>query len=239
MDWQYYIDDKLVSWNTMSLEEFTNTMIPTGWEEVFEAADDILPEISRELQKYAKKHIIYPPMHLVFNPLESLRPQDIKVVLIGQDPYINPGEAMGLSFSVPEGVKIPPSLRNIFKELVNEGYPEYHDRTNGDLTDWVSKGVFLYNTCLTVNKGMSGSHKNLWDDFTNLVINYLKQRKHIAWILLGAKAQKYAEGIDRDNHGIFMAGHPSPLNRNGDFAGSDVFTEAEDYLQDHGIEFTW
>ncbi len=240
MDVQYYIGKKKVSWNTMTLEELTAVYTSPGWEDVFEAAeDDILPEISELLGRYCKKNVVYPPLPLVFNALDSIEPKNIKVVIIGQDPYINKGEAMGWSFSVPDGVKIPPSLRNIYTELTAEGYRGYKDPKTGNLTEWVERGVFLYNTCLTVNENDSGSHNDLWGEFTDMVINRLNQEDHIAWILLGVKAQKYSKKLDREKHGIYVAGHPSPLNRNGGFAGSGIFEEAEEYLAKHGREFSW
>jgi uracil-DNA glycosylase len=240
MDVEYYLGKKKISWDTITLEEYTNSYTPPGWEDVFEAVeDDVIPEISELLERYSQKNTIYPPLPFVFNALDSLRPEDIKVVIIGQDPYINKGEAMGLSFSVPDGVKVPPSLRNIYKELTAEGYTGYKNRKTGDLTPWVEKGVFLYNTCLTVNQGDSASHKDLWGEFTDMVINYLNHQEHIAWILLGAKAQKYAKKLDKDKHGVYMAGHPSPLNRNGGFSGSGIFEEAQEYLEKHGREFSW
>lgn len=99
--------------------------------------------------------------------------------------------------------------------------------------------MFLLNACLTVNKGSSGSHKALWSDFTNMVVNYLNDQEHIAWILLGAAAQKYASIIDRERHGVFKAGHPSPINRSGGFFESGVFKRAEEYLEQHGRDFTF
>ena len=146
---------------------------------------------------------------------------------------------MGWSFSVPSGVKAPPSLCNIYKELNDEGYTGYKNLKTGDLSAWVNKGVFLYNTCLTVNKGCSDSHRNLWTDFSDIVINYLSQKEHIAWILLGKKAQKYATFIDKETHGIYCAGHPSPINKSGGFFGSGIFKKAEEYLCKHNREFSW
>jgi len=239
MDVEYYFGDKLLTWNNVTLEKFIKKYVPAGWEDVFEASEDILPEISELLKRYAKRNTVYPPMPLVFNALDSLRPKDIKVVIIGQDPYINEQEAMGWSFSVPEGVKVPPSLKNIYKELTAEGYCGYKNRKSGDLTPWVERGVFLYNSCLTVNKGDSTSHKDLWGEFTDIIISYLNQQDHIAWILLGVKAQKYAKKLDKQRHGVYMAGHPSPLNRNGGFLDSGVFEEAEEYLHKNGRKFSW
>ncbi len=240
MDIDYYIGKKRVSWNTMTIEEYIKGYTPNGWEDVFEAAeDDIFPEISTKLVQYNKKNTIYPPLPFVFNALDSLMPQKVKVVIIGQDPYFNPGEATGLSFSVPDSVKAPPSLRNIYKELDAEGYTGYKNRKSGDLSAWLAKGVFLYNTCLTVNKGTPESHGDIWGDFSDIVINYLKQHEYIAWILLGRKAQQYVKKLDREIHGVYTAGHPSPANRSGGFIGSGVFEEAEEYLHEHNRNFSW
>lgn len=229
-----------IDWKTLTLEEYVEKGIPKGWKRVFDAAsDEIIPEISELLSRYSQHNEIYPPLPLVFNPLKLLKPSEVKVVLIGQDPYIRPNQAVGLSFSVPPTTKVPPSLRRIYKELDQEGYTGYADRKTGDLLPWVKKGVFLYNTCLTVNKGESGSHKALWGEFTDLVINHLNKKKNIAWILLGAKAKAYESKISSERHGIFMAGHPSPLNRKGDFMGSDVFKHAQEYLESKGVEFSW
>lgn len=230
MDVKYYINDKPVSWKRLTLKEMTQTYVPTGWEELFEATEDLIPEISKKLESFAKTNVIYPPMPLVFNAFDAIQPKDVKVVIIGQDPYIRKGEAMGWSFSVPDGIPVPPSLRNIYKELDAEGYTGYKNRKTGNLLPWVDKGVFLLNSCLTVNKGESASHKDLWEEFTETTINFLNQFDHIAWILLGQKSRKYASLLDPQRQGIFTAGHPSPLNRNSDFSGSDIFKEAEWYL---------
>lgn len=228
-----------LAWGKTTLESYIRSYTPSGWEELFEAAEDIVPEISAEIEHHVCQHTVYPPLPLVFNALDSLQPKEIKVVIIGQDPYIKEGEAMGWSFSVPDGIRLPPSLRNIYKELDNEGYTGYKDRKTGELSPWVERGVFLYNISLTVNQGMSDSHKTLWSDFSEMLINYLNGYTHIAWILLGAKAQRYAKYLDTDQHGVFRAGHPSPLNRKGDFHNSDVFIKAEKYLQEHNRDFTW
>ena len=246
MSIEYYSGKRPVDWKCLSLERFVRRYCPEGWEPVFEAASEIIPEISREIRKQAREHIIYPPMPDVFLALEMLKPTDIKVVIIGMDPYINSGQAMGLSFSVPPNIKLPPSLRNIYKELTAEGYEGYAERKSGDLTFWVRRGVFLYNACLTVNKGESGSHKHpqdskkgLWNDFSDMVINHIKNQKHVAWILLGKNAQQFAGSIDTSNHGLFKAAHPSPKSADRGFFGSDVFSDAETYLNEHGRDFTW
>lgn len=235
----YTSNDKLINWNTITLTELVSEYSPDGWEILFRTSKSKIMDISPKLEEYAKENTIFPPMDLTFNIFDQLKPQDVKVVLLSQDPYIRTGEAVGMSFSVPPGVKLPPSIRNIYKELVAEGYQSYTNRKSGDLTEWVKKGVFLYNCCLTVNEGKSGSHKNLWKEFTHRVISYLNGFNNIAWILLGKKAQYYTSHIDTNRHGVFIAGHPSPLNRLGDFAGSNVFIDAENYLREHDREFNW
>jgi uracil-DNA glycosylase len=168
-----------------------------------------------------------------------MKPSQVKVVIIGQDPYIREGQATGYAFSVPDEHNLPPSLRNIYKELAAEGYRGYEGRKTGNLAPWIRKGVLLLNTCLTVNAGESKSHKNVWRDFTNIVINYLNNQGNIAWILLGNEALKYSGNIDSDCNGVYYAGHPSPMNRTGSFLGSCIFEEAEEYLNRNGIDFTW
>lgn len=239
MQIEYTANDKKLEWGSVSLSEFLDEYTPNGWESFFEGVAESIPNISDKLQDYSQNNTIYPPMHLLFNSFDALRPQDIKIVLIAQDPYINKNEAMGWSFSVPENSRVPASLRNIFKELDNEGFSGYKNK-NGDLTDWVKKGVFLYNSCLTVNKSKSGSHGDLWLDFSNSLINFLNdQCNNIAWVLLGAKAKQYSKLIDNSRHGVFKAGHPSPLNKSGGFIGSNVFLNAENYLKQNNIDFTW
>ena len=237
----YFINDKPVEWGTLSVSEYTDTYVPSCWEPVFKLATEkgIFPEIDSRLKEHSTFKI-YPPMPLVFNALESLSPEKIKVVIIGQDPYVKQGEAMGWSFSVPDGTRIPPSLRNIYSELEREGYTGYAGRDTGDLYPWIKKGVFLYNTCLTVDAGVSGSHGDIWEDFTKMVIaNIQKEANYVAWILLGAKAQQYERQIILDNCCILKAGHPSPLNRSGGFLGSGVFKKASNFLHSKGIKFTW
>ena len=240
MQVEYFIDDDTpLDWKSCTLSKYISIFEPKGWEKLFKEAQDILDEISANLELYAKDQTIYPEMPYVFNSLEVLEPKDVKVVILGQDPYINKGESMGWSFSVPNNVKIPPSLKNMYKELSNEGYQGYKDRNTGDLTPWIQKGVFLYNACLTVKAGESFSHGALWCDFTNLVIKRLNKENNIAWILLGAKAIKYKNLIDSNKHGIFTCGHPSPLNKKVLFIGSNIFKEAEEYLNKSGKKFTW
>ena len=177
---------------------------------------------------------IYPPGSLIFNAFNTTPFPEVKVVIIGQDPYHNPGEAMGLCFSVPKGVRVPPSLKNIYKELesdVGDTIPNH-----GDLTSWAQQGVFLLNAMLTVERNRPGSHQKIgWQDFTDAVIRKLSDgREHIVFMLWGGFARKKKELIDGSKHLILEAAHPSPL-AGGAFFGSQHFSKANAYLQEHGM----
>jgi uracil-DNA glycosylase len=181
---------------------------------------------------HSEGKIIYPPKDLIFNAYKAVPPKNVKVVILGQDPYHNQGEAMGLSFSVPKGIKIPPSLKNIYKELASDvgcTIP-FH----GDLTYWASQGVLLLNAILTVEQNKPGSHKNIgWQQFTDATIQYLSyHHTHITFMLWGnfAKSKRYL--IDDTKHLILEAAHPSPLARNA-FQGCKHFSEANTYLKAH------
>ena len=178
---------------------------------------------------------IYPPGSLIFNAFEHTPFDAVKVVILGQDPYIKPGEAMGLSFSVPKGIPIPPSLKNIYKELKEDlGHPIPN---HGDLTPWTNQGVFLLNAALTVERGQSNSHaKAGWHTFTNAVIRKLSdQREHLVFLLWGNFARQKKELIDGHKHNILEAAHPSPL-AGGAFSGCRHFSQANAYLQSQGLE---
>lgn len=174
-------------------------------------------------QKQAQK-IIYPPSKQIFNALNTTPLADVKVVILGQDPYHGPNQANGLSFSVQKGVALPPSLRNIFHELHTDlGIPAPR---HGDLTKWAKQGVLLLNSVLTVEAGQPTSHqKQGWEAFTDEVIDVLnEQRQHIVFILWGAYAQRKGQRINRDKHLVLTAAHPSPLAANrGDFWMQSVF----------------
>ena len=180
---------------------------------------------------------IYPPNHLIFNALNTTSLDRVKVVILGQDPYHGPNQAHGLSFSVQKGVALPPSLRNIFHELhadVGVEIPKH-----GNLTHWAEQGVLLLNAVLTVEAGQPTSHqKRGWEEFTDHVIDVLnEQREHIVFILWGAYAQRKGQRIDQDKHLVLKAAHPSPLAANrGGFFGCKVFSKANNYLKQNGIE---
>lgn len=185
-------------------------------------------------QEKSEGKVIYPAGPLIFNAYDSTPLDAVKVVILGQDPYHNPGQAMGLSFSVPRGTSIPPSLRNIYKEL--------HDSLglsippHGDLSDWSRQGVFLLNAMLTVERNQPGSHQRSgWQYFTDASIKVINaQREHVVFMLWGAFAQKKAALIDAQRHLILSSAHPSPFSADRGFFGNQHFKLANDYLVKHG-----
>lgn len=180
--------------------------------------------------------IVYPKGGDIFNALNATRLDKVKVVIIGQDPYHGEGQAHGLSFSVPKGVRLPPSLQNIYKEIEAE-YGAKMPRT-GDLTGWAEQGVLLLNAMLTVQAGNAGSHqKKGWEEFTDAVIGTVNERcEHVAFLLWGSYAQKKGAHIDRKKHFVLQSVHPSPLSAHRGFLGNGHFKKANDYLEQHGRE---
>ncbi|MBQ6694213.1 MAG: uracil-DNA glycosylase [Bacteroidaceae bacterium] len=177
---------------------------------------------------------VYPPAKLIFNAFDHCPFNNVKVVILGQDPYHGAGQANGLCFSVNKGVPFPPSLMNIFKEVSDDtGAPPPAD---GDLTRWSNQGVLLLNATLTVRSGCAGSHqKKGWEEFTDAVIRILAQkREHLVFILWGSYAQKKGAFIDRNRHLVLSSPHPSPLSAYHGFFGNHHFSLANDYLQSHG-----
>ena len=178
----------------------------------------------------------YPPGKLIFNAFNLCQFDQVKVVLIGQDPYHEPGQAMGLCFSVNDGIPFPPSLQNIFKEI--------HDDTgasvpaSGNLTRWAQQGVMLLNATLTVREHQAGSHQGHgWETFTDAVIKVLaEQREHLVFILWGSYAQRKGAFIDRSRHLVLQSAHPSPLSAYRGFFGNKHFSQANEYLKAHGVE---
>ena len=177
----------------------------------------------------------YPPGHLIFNAFNLCPFDKVKVVIIGQDPYHEQGQAQGLSFSVNDGVPFPPSLQNIFKEIEQDlGTPM---PKSGDLTRWAEQGVLLLNATLTVREHQAASHAGHgWETFTDAVIRQLSaQREHLVFILWGSYAQKKGQVIDRSRHLVLCSAHPSPLSAYHGFFGNHHFTLCNDYLIKHGI----
>ena len=191
--------------------------------------------------KIAKKNnkIIYPPGPLIFNAF-ALTPFDkVRVVILGQDPYHNPGEAMGLCFSVPKGVRTPPSLANVYKELKSDlNIPVSQ---HGDLTSWANQGVLLINAMLTVEHKQAGSHKKIgWQIFTDKVIQTISDKKeNIIFLLWGRFAQSKKKWIDESRHYVLEAAHPSPLARNA-FMGCKHFSKTNEILKKHNFpQINW
>lgn len=174
--------------------------------------------------------ILYPEPDCVFRALSMVEPNQTKVVILGQDPYHNPGQAHGLSFSVPEGIKPPPSLKNIFKELKDDlGC----DRNQTDLSDWARQGVLLLNASLTVPLNKPGAHMKEWQPFLNVIMHILNaQTQPIVFVLWGAFAQSKAELIANPHHHILKSAHPSPLSAHRGFFGSKPFSKINSLLQE-------
>lgn len=178
----------------------------------------------------------YPPGRLIFNAFNSTPFEQVKVVILGQDPYHGPGQAHGLCFSVNDGVEFPPSLKNIFQEIQTEtGAPI---PTSGNLTRWAKQGVFLLNTCLSVRAHQAFSHSGQgWETFTDAVIHYLsRDRDNLVFMLWGAPAGKKAALIDSSRHLILRSAHPSPLSAYRGFFGNHHFELCNQYLVQHGKE---
>ncbi len=185
-------------------------------------------------QEYATT-IVYPPGRLIFNAFNLCPFDKVRVVIIGQDPYHEPGQAHGLCFSVNDGVPFPPSLQNIFKEIHDDiGTPI---PTSGNLTRWAQQGVLLLNATLTVRAHQAGSHQNKgWEEFTDAVIRQLNEhREHLVFILWGSYAQRKGSIIDRNKHLVLSSAHPSPLSAYRGFFGNHHFSQANAYLEKNGI----
>lgn len=198
-------------------------------------ADEFEQEYFKALAQFVKQeyiqHNCYPPGKLIFNAFNQTAVDQVKVVIIGQDPYHGQGQAHGLSFSVPEGIALPPSLINIYKELQTDlGIPP---KPNGDLTSWARQGVLLLNATLTVRASQAGSHQNKgWEVFTDAVITKLTAKNSgLVFMLWGGYAKKKGKKIDANKHCVLTSGHPSPLSANrGYWFGNKHFSKANNYL---------
>lgn len=180
--------------------------------------------------------VVYPNGSLIFNALNTTPFDQVRVVIIGQDPYHGPNQAHGLCFSVREGIDLPPSLMNIYKEIAQE-YNVPAPR-NGDLTRWAEQGVLLLNATLTVRQAQAGSHQNKgWEEFTDAVIRAVNERReHVVFLLWGSYAQKKGAFIDRKRHLVLQAPHPSPLSAHRGFLGCGHFKATNEYLIRNGLE---
>ena len=205
-EWQELLKDELNSQNFANIVKFLNSQTAT----------------------------IYPPKDLIFNAFNLCKIENLKVIIVAQDPYHNPQEAMGLAFSVPQGVRIPPSLKNIFKELIDDINSNILVNRSSDLSDWARQGVLLLNSALTVEKNRPVSHAKIgWQGFINGVIKIINLRfNHCVFMLWGNHAKALSPLIDPNSHLILQAAHPSPLAR-GAFFGSRHFSKCNEYLLAH------
>lgn len=198
-----------------------------------ELPEGYFTQINHFLDNAYSQGIVYPPREKVFNAIQTTPLEDVKVVIIGQDPYHGPKQAQGLSFSVPDDLPAPPSLQNILKELIDDiGLREHHD-----LTSWAEQGVLLLNACLTVPAGNANGHAGLiWEPFTDAIIKVVnKQNKPVVFILWGGYARKKKALITNPNHHIIESAHPSPLSAYRGFFGSRPFSQANHFLIQDGL----
>lgn len=205
-EWQELLKDELNSLNFAKIISFLNSQTAT----------------------------IYPPKELIFNAFNLCKPSDLKVIIIGQDPYHNAGEAMGLAFSTPNNIKTPPSLKNIFKELFDDLDCDIFTSRSSDLTSWAKQGVLLLNTALTVEQNRPASHSKIgWQIFTAGVIRTINAKfDHCVFMLWGNHARALSSLINPASHLVLEAAHPSPLAR-GAFFGSRHFSKCNEYLFAH------
>lgn len=216
--------------------------LEASWQEVLKAefSKEYFIELNNFLNKEKEKSIIYPPEEEIFSAFNYTPLSKLKVVIMGQDPYHGAGQSHGLAFSVKQGIKIPPSLRNIFKELHSDIGMEIP--TSGYLKNWAENGVLLLNATLTVKANNAGSHqKKGWETFTNEVIKLISEKKkNIVFLLWGKYAQSKASLIDGEKHHILKAVHPSPLSAYGGFFGCEHFSKTNKILKQNNItEINW
>jgi uracil-DNA glycosylase len=208
--------------------------IDASWKELFlsQSKEDYFKDLTKQIAKSYNSGTVYPPKNKVFNALNLSALTKTKVLILGQDPYHGEGQANGLAFSVNSDIKIPPSLRNIYKELESDLGIR---RKSGDLTDWASQGVLLLNTVLTVEKGKANSHKSLgWEKFTDAIIKHVSNCNHeCVFILWGSPAHKKIKLIDESKHLVLKSVHPSPLSSYRGFFGSKPFSKTNEYLKKH------
>ena len=211
--------------------------IESSWKEIL--AEEFEKEYFVKLTSFVRSeyhsHRVFPPAPLIFNAFDQCPFEQLKAVILGQDPYHGPGQAHGLCFSVNDGVGFPPSLRNIFLELKNDAGKEIP--ASGNLTDWAKQGALLLNATLTVRAGQAGSHQHKgWEEFTDAVIHKINDLKeHVVFILWGSYAIRKGEFIDKKKHLVLTSVHPSPLSASRGFFGNRHFSRTNDFLVKNGL----
>lgn len=215
-----------------------NVRIEDSWKQRLQGEFDkpYFEQLTQYVRNEYATGVVYPPGAQMFAAFDACPFEQVRVVILGQDPYHEPGQAHGLCFSVNDGVPFPPSLVNIFKEIADDlGKPA---PTTGNLMRWAEQGVLLLNATLTVRAHQAGSHQNKgWETFTDAVIHRLaEEREHIVFILWGSYAQRKGAFIDRDRHLVLQSPHPSPLSAYRGFFGNKHFSKANAYLAEHGYK---
>jgi uracil-DNA glycosylase len=225
-------------WLMMNDSVKLQDLLHNDWKSILKStlASDNFQKLSNRVADAYSNETVYPPQEQLFQAFQLCSYQDTCVVILGQDPYHGPGQAHGLSFSVPQACGFPPSLKNIFKEL-------YADlglmRVSGDLSDWAAQGVLMLNTSLTVRAGEAGSHAKLgWLEFTKAVLKALNSHENpIVFLLWGNHAQLFSSLITNPKHLMLTSAHPSPLSANrGGWFGSHHFSKTNDFLVSHGLK---
>ncbi|WP_413532909.1 uracil-DNA glycosylase [Empedobacter brevis] len=219
-----------------------NVKLDASWKEVLknEFEKDYFKTLTDFVRNEYNTKTIYPSASKIFSAFDHTSFNDVKVVLIGQDPYHGAGQANGLSFSVADGIKLPPSLRNIYKELNEDLGIEIS--TSGNLESWANQGVLMLNATLTVEASTPGSHQNKgWEEFTDAAIEALSsQKENLVFILWGAYAHKKGAKIDREKHFVIESAHPSPFAAHRGFFGSKPFSKTNSFLKSKNIkEIDW
>src|SRR5687768_13876705 len=216
--------------------------IEESWQKVLksEFEKDYFKNLISFVKQENASQQVYPPGKQIFHAFEECPFDKVEVVILGQDPYHGPGQANGLAFSVSEGIRTPPSLKNIFKEIKEDLGKEIPN--SGNLERWAEQGVLLLNATLTVRASTAGSHQNKgWETFTDAVIKAIsEQKENLVFLLWGAYAQKKGEVIDRNKHLVLMSAHPSPFSADRGFFGCRHFSKANAYLKSKGLkEIDW
>ena len=217
--------------------------IGNGWDDILK--DEFEKQYYKDIREFLKKEYatktVFPNMYDIFNALKYTPYEDVKVVILGQDPYHGVGQAHGLSFSVKKGITPPPSLKNIYKEIENDLNIEM-DKTNGELTSWANQGVLMLNASLTVLKGQPNSHSKIgWEKLTDSIIEKLNYKDtSVVYLLWGRNAQMKENLITNKNHLILKCAHPSPYSANNGFFGCKHFSKTNEFLKNNGlVEINW
>lgn len=217
--------------------------IGNSWDDILK--DEFEKQYYKDIREFLKKEYatktVFPNMYDIFNALKYTPYEDVKVVILGQDPYHGVGQAHGLSFSVKKGITTPPSLKNIYKEIENDLNIEM-DKTNGELTSWANQGVLMLNASLTVLKGQPNSHSKIgWEKLTDSIIEKLNYKDTpVVYLLWGRNAQIKENLIMNKNHLILKCAHPSPYSANNGFFGCKHFSKTNEFLKNNGlVEINW